>query len=84
MIICAQRSAGQGIVSLQKKYGNERLNAACQRALVFQSVHYKTIKSILVAGAEYKPLPEQEAFDTLAETYTGQGRFCCDPSKLMQ
>ena len=76
--------AAQGIVSLQKKYGNERLNAACQRALVFQSVHYKTVKSILVAGAEYKPLPEQEAFDTLAETYTGQGRFCRDPSKLMQ
>jgi transposase len=76
--------AAQGIVGLQKKYGNERLNAACQRALVFQSVHYKTIKSILIAGAEYKPLPEQEAFDTLAETYTGQGRFCRDTSKLMQ
>lgn len=76
--------AAQGIVGLQKKYGNERLNAACERAIVFQSVHYKTIKSILVAGAEYKPLPEQEAFDTLAETYTGQGRFCRDPSKLMQ
>lgn len=76
--------AAQGIISLQKKYGNARLEAACHRACVFQSVHYKTIKSILIAGLEYRPLPEQEAFDVLAETYTGQSRFCRDTSKLMQ
>ena len=76
--------AAQGIVGLQKKYGNERLEAACLRAIAFQSIHYKTIKSILQAGAEYKPLPEEEAFDTLAETYTGQGRFCRNLSKLTQ
>lgn len=76
--------AAQGIVGLQKKYGNERLEAACLRAVTFQSIHYKTIKSILQAGAEYKPLPEEEAFDALAETYTGQGRFCRNISKLTQ
>lgn len=76
--------AAQGIISLQKKYGNARLDAACRRALVFQSVHYKTVKSILQKGLEYAPLPEQEAFDALTETYTGNGRFCRDTSTLLQ
>jgi len=77
------RSA-QGIVGLQKKYGKERVEAACHRALVFESAYYKTIKSILQKGLEYEPLPEQEAFDALAETYTGKGRFCRNPSTLLQ
>lgn len=76
--------AAQGIVALQKKYGNARLDAACRRALTFQSVSYKTIKSILQKGLEYAPLPEQEAFDALTETYTGHGRFSRDTSTLLQ
>ena len=76
--------AVQGIISLQKKYGNVRLEAACRRALAFQSGHYKTIKSILQQGLEYSPLPDQEAFDALTETYTGKGRFCRDTSTLLQ
>jgi transposase len=76
--------AAQGIVSLQKIYGNARLEAACRRSLVFQSVHYQTIKSILKAGLEYAPLPDEAAFDALAETYTGKSRFCRDTSILLQ
>jgi transposase len=76
--------AAQGIVSLQKKYGNARLEAACHRALVFQSVRYKTIKSILQKGLEYAALPEGSVFDALTETYTGNGRFCRDTSTLLQ
>ena len=76
--------AVQGIIGLQKSYGNARLEAACQRALVFQSAHYQTIKSILKQGLEYAPLPEQEAFDALTETYTGGGRFCRNTSTLLQ
>jgi transposase len=76
--------AAQGIVGLQKSYGNERLNAACRRALVFQSIHYQTIKSILKQGLEYAPLPDESAFDRLSETYKGQGRFCRDISILLQ
>jgi transposase len=74
----------QGIVALQKKYGNARLDAACKRALSFQSVYYKTVKSILQKGLEYEPLPEQKAFDALAEAYTGKGRFCRDTTTLLQ
>ncbi len=76
--------AAQGIIGLHKKFGNERLDAACRRALVFQSPRYKTVKSILQKGLEYAPLPEQDAFEGLAETYTGNGRFCRDTSKLLQ
>ena len=76
--------AAQGIIGLQKKYGNTRLDAACRRALAFQSGHYQTIKSILQQGLEYAPLPDQDAFDALTETYTGKGRFCRDTSTLLQ
>lgn len=76
--------AAQAIVALQKKYGASRLDAACQRALVFQSVHYKTIKSILQKGLEYQALPEQHVFDELTETYRGAGRFCRKTSTLLQ
>jgi hypothetical protein len=47
-------------------------------------VRYKTIKSILQKGLEYAPLPEQDAFDALTETYTGHGRFGRDTSTLLQ
>ena len=76
--------AAQGVIGLQKKYGQARLDAACQRALAFQNPRYKIIKSILEKGLEYKPLPEQKAFDDLTETYTGNGRFCRDTSTLLQ
>lgn len=76
--------AAQGIISLQKKYGNARLDAACRRAIAFQSIHYRTIKSILQQGLEYAPLPVQDAFDALTETYTGHGRFYRDTSTLLQ
>lgn len=74
----------QGIVALQKKYGKARVDAACKRALAFQSGYYKTVKSILKQGLEYTPLPEHTAFDVLAEAYTGKGRFCRDTSTLLQ
>ena len=76
--------AAQGVLSLNKKYGSARLDAACHRALMFNSIHYKTIKSILKEGLEYQPFPTEHAFDALAETYTGQARFCRDTSTLLQ
>ena len=49
-----------GIMSLGKKYSNERLEAACNRALLINGYSYKSIKSILelnldnVAVTEHK------------------------------
>ena len=76
--------AVQSIVGLQKKYGPERLEAACRRALIFQSPFYKTVKTILQGGLEYAPLPDEGAFELLSETYTGKGRFYRDTSTLLQ
>lgn len=36
-----------GILSLVKKYGNHRLERACQRALHFQAINYRFVRTIL-------------------------------------
>jgi hypothetical protein len=68
----------QGILSLTKRYGSARVNAACKRALAFNSCRYMTIKKTLQNGLEYAPLPQEEAFDLLGQAYT-QGRFIRNP-----
>ena len=47
-----------GIVTLDKKYGKERVEAACKRALAIGGTSYKSVKSILETGLDKKPLPE--------------------------
>jgi transposase len=41
-----------GILSLSKKYGNERVNNACKRALQFNYYSYKAVKKILEKGLD--------------------------------
>ncbi len=45
-----------GIMRLGKKYDDNRLEAACERALVIGSASYKSIKSILENGLDRQPL----------------------------
>lgn len=45
------RSA-QGVIRLSERYGEDRLDAACARALAVGDPSYKTVKGILVAGTE--------------------------------
>ncbi len=47
-----------GILRLGKSYGNERLEAACKRALHINTLSYRSIESILKSGLDQKPLPE--------------------------
>jgi len=51
-----------GILNLQKKYGNERLNSACHRALTFNYLSFRGIKNILENGLDKVPfeLPQQK------------------------
>ena len=42
----------QGIIRLREKYGDDRLDAACTRALQVGDPGYRTVKGILVAGTE--------------------------------
>jgi len=46
-----------GVMRLGKKHGDERLEAACARALALRSPSYKTVESILKSGADRLPLP---------------------------
>lgn len=41
-----------GLLSLAKKYGNERVEAACKQVNRFGPVPYATIKALLVSGAD--------------------------------
>ncbi len=47
-----------GIMRLGKEYGEERLEAACQRALYINASSYRSVKSILKNGLDKRPLPE--------------------------
>ena len=43
------------------KYGNQRLEASCKRALFFDNDSYKSIKTILTQGLETNdPMQEQQ------------------------
>jgi transposase len=46
-----------GIMRLAKSYGDERLEAACHRAVTIGSYRYKSVKSILKSGLDQAELP---------------------------
>jgi len=50
--------ACMGLKRLGENLGTDRLEAACQRALLIQSPSYKSVKSILEKGLDQQPLPE--------------------------
>ncbi len=49
-----------GILRLGKAYGEQRLEAACDRALHINALSYRSIESILKNGLDQKPLQKQE------------------------
>jgi transposase len=50
-----------GIIRLGRRYGEERLEAACTRALVMKAYSYKSVQSILKNNLDGKELPERAA-----------------------
>jgi len=48
-----------GIIRLSKRYGNDRLEAACKRAIAIRGVSYRSIKSILENGLDRQPVSEE-------------------------
>jgi transposase len=54
-----------GILSLEKAYGKERLNKACQRALHFGLYSYKGIKNILERGLENYDTEQPSLFSSI-------------------
>ena len=45
-----------GVLRLGKSYGNDRLEAACQRALLINGMTYRSIESMLKTGMDRQPL----------------------------
>ena len=68
------RSA-QGVLGLRDKYGCERLEAACARALQVGDPAYRTIKGILAAGAEHGDQPTSGAATTAGALLRGPEQF---------
>lgn len=66
-----------GILRLGERYGAQRLEAACQRALRLNACRYKSIESILQRGLDRQPLPEQRTLDLPAnhDHLRGPGYF---------
>jgi len=46
-----------GILRLGRRYGSDRLEAACGRALAIRSLSYRSVESILRSGLDRQPLP---------------------------
>jgi transposase len=45
-----------GILRLGKRYGDDRLEAACTRALALRAFSYRSVESILRRGLDRQPL----------------------------
>lgn len=48
-----------GVLSLQRQFGADRLEAACDRALTVGTVSYASVRSILVTGLDQAPEPPE-------------------------
>jgi len=48
--------AAQGVLALAGRYGAQRLEAACERALGHDSPHLRTVKTILSTGADLQSM----------------------------
>ena len=68
------RSA-QGVLGLRDKYGCDRLDAACARALAVGDPAYRTIKGILAAGTEHGDKPATGAATTAGALLRGPQQF---------
>jgi transposase len=73
-----------GLQGLEKRYGADRLERACERALDIGGVSYRSIRSILQKGLDRLPPPEQDtaALPVIhgnirgAEYYQAEARPC--------
>ena len=77
--------AAQGVLSFAKRYGNTRLEAACQRALAHGSAHYRTVKTILASGADQQILEQPQtpaAYARARFTRSAADLFAADPTTV--
>jgi transposase len=65
-----------GIMSLGNKFTPERLEAACKRAVSIKSYSYKSVQSILKAGLDRQPIPQNKEVKPIEhENIRGDGYY---------
>ena len=69
-----------GLLRLGKTFGEDRLEAACRRALAFSTFSYQSVKSILKTGLDSQPLPETQPPQPALEhsNLRGADYFTCE------
>lgn len=72
-----------GIMSLNRRYGNERLAAACARALASKAISYSSVKSILAENLDRQALAGREELPAppVHENLRGPGFFASEEAK---
>lgn len=69
--------SGLGFLQLEKRYGRDRLEKACQRALGFGLTTYKQVRTILQSGQDLLPLPATDSDDRICPPHANlRGAQC--------
>jgi transposase len=71
--------AAQAVLRMAERYGAQRLEAACARALAHDSPFYRTVKTILAGGFDLQPL---STLSPSARAYGERARFARDAESL--
>ncbi len=64
-----------GVIRLGKSYGNDRLNAACKRAIQIGGISYKSVESILRNGYDRIQLPQKDTTSPVQHTNIRGARY---------
>lgn len=68
--------AALGVLGLQRQFGADRLEAACERALRVGTVSYASVRSILITGLDRAPSPPDPVTATPAhDNIRGPGYY---------
>jgi hypothetical protein len=70
--------AAQGVLRLAERYESARVEAACRRALDYDSPHYRTVKTILSSGFDRTGAEPAR----IVSPYVPQARFARDANAL--
>jgi hypothetical protein len=60
-----------GVIRLERTWGNDRVNTACQRAISLNACSYKYIKLILESGGDQLPATKQVSLSIVHDNVRG-------------
>ncbi len=72
------------VISLSRKYGPERVEAACTRAVRMKAHRYQSVKSILASGLDQQPLPQLITIPSVEHANIRGASYYSDSAKPAQ